>query len=311
MKLGASGAEYIAGGTDLLQLLKEGVRAPSRLVDLDPVLDAEITVSPNSLRIGAGVRMEQAATDPDVMRLAPMVAEALLESASPQIRNMATMGGNLLQRTRCGYFRDIGEPSCNKRSPGSGCAAIGGENRIHAVLGASDACIATHPSDLAVALVAMDASLRVVGPGGERSMVAEALFREWTTQPDQDSTLRPGEIIAAIDIPVDAAGRNARYVKLRDRASFEWALLSAAVAMAVVDGAVREVRVAMGGVASKPWRMRNVEGALTGKRAGIEQYAAAAALATEGAEARGRNAFKVTLIPKLLTRALIMAGGEA
>jgi xanthine dehydrogenase YagS FAD-binding subunit len=307
-RLGAEGAEFIAGGTDMLQLMKEWVRTPARLVDLEPVLDSRITVEARSLCIGAGVRMEQAATHPDVARLAPMVATALLESASPQVRNLATIGGNLLQRTRCGYFRDIGEPACNKRRPGSGCAAMGGENRIHAVIGVSDSCIATHPSDLAVALLAMDASVHLATPEGERRIALEALYCNWDLQPDKETTLRPGEIITAIEIPTDRPGRNACYLKLRDRASFEWALLSAAVWMNIVDGVIRDARVAMGGVAAKPWRMRNVEGALIGRPATTASFVAAAALVTEGAVTHGRNAFKTTLMPKLLTRALIVAG---
>ncbi len=310
-RLGAGDAMFIAGGTDLLQLIKEGVQAPPQLIDLEAVLDAEITVSPRSLRIGAGVRMEQAATNPDVAHLAPVIAEALLESASPQVRNLATIGGNLLQRTRCGYFRDAGEPRCNKRHPGAGCAAIGGENRIHAVLGASAACIATHPSDLAVALVALDASLHLIGPGGERRMAVEALYRSWDEAPDRDTTLGAGDIIVAVEVPLGPLSKQARYLKTRDRASFEWALLSAAVALEIDDGVVRGARVAMGGVASKPWRMRNVEGALIGRPADVAHFATAAALATEGAETWGKNAFKTTLMPKFLTRALMVAGGAA
>jgi xanthine dehydrogenase YagS FAD-binding subunit len=309
--LGAVGGEFIAGGTDMVQLLKEWVRRPSRLVDLHALLDADVVIDGRCLRIGAGACMEQVATHPDVARLAPVVAEALLESASPQVRNMATMGGNLLQRTRCGYFRDVGVAACNKRLPGSGCAAIAGENRIHAVLGTSDGCIAAHPSDLAVALVALDASLCVLGPDGNHRIALDAVYRTWDTNPDQETTLHPGDVITAIEIPTGPLAQASGYVKLRDRAAFEWALLSAAVALEVADGTVRQARIAMGGVGTKPWRMRNVEGALIGRPATLAAFAAAAALSTEGAVTRGRNAFKTTLMPKLLTRALAMVADAA
>jgi xanthine dehydrogenase YagS FAD-binding subunit len=310
-QLGADGGAFIAGGTDMVQLLKEWVRRPARLVDLDPLLDDGIVAVDHSLRIGAGARMEQVATNPDVARLAPVVAQALLESASPQVRNLATMGGNLLQRTRCGYFRDVGVAACNKRAPGSGCAALEGENRIHAVLGTSDACIATHPSDLAVALVALDAWLHLAGPDGGRRIALEAMYRTWESNPQQETTLRPGEIITAIEIPTGRLARVSRYLKVRDRASFEWALLSVAVALEVIDGSIRQARIAMGGVGTKPWRMRNVEGALIGRPATLAAFAAAASLATEGAVVRGRNTFKLTLMPKVLTRALTIAGEAA
>ena len=180
-RLAAGGAEFIAGGTDMMQLMKEWVRTPPQLIDLDPLLDTRIDAASEGLRIGAGARMEEVAVHPEAARLAPAICEALLESASPQVRNLATMGGNLLQRTRCGYFRDVGVESCNKRHPGSGCAAIDGENRIHAVLGTSDQCIATQPSDLAVTLVALEARLQLAGVDGERSLPVEDLYRTWDT----------------------------------------------------------------------------------------------------------------------------------
>jgi xanthine dehydrogenase YagS FAD-binding subunit len=310
-QLGAAGGEFIAGGTDMVQLLKEWVRRPSRLVELDLLLDAGIAVGDSFVRIGAGARMEQVATNSEIARLAPVIAEALLESASPQVRNMATMGGNLLQRTRCGYFRDVGVGACNKRLPGSGCAAIDGENRIHAVLGTSDACIATHPSDLAVALVALDASLHLVGPHGERRIALEGLYRSWETEPQRETVLAPGEVITAIEIPTGPLALSSRYVKLRDRAAFEWALLSAAVALDVVDGTIRAARIAMGGVGTKPWRMRNVEAALVGGPATRAAFAAAARLSSEGAVARRHTGFKIVLMPKLLTRALTIVGESA
>jgi xanthine dehydrogenase YagS FAD-binding subunit len=216
-----------------------------------------------------------------------------------------------LQRTRCGYFRDVGVAECNKRRPDSGCAAIGGENRTHAVLGTSDQCIATHPSDFAVALVALEATLHLASPDGERRIPVEELYRTWDTHPEQETNLRPGEIITAIEVPATTLARSARYLKVRDRASFEWALLSAAVALEVTNGTVRAARVAMGGVGTRPWRMRAVEAALAGKPASPESYAAAAAHATEGAMPRGENVYKIALMPKVLARALALAGGAA
>jgi xanthine dehydrogenase YagS FAD-binding subunit len=310
-RLAASGAEFITGGTDMTQLMKEWVRTPPQLVDLDPLLDNRIDTASDGLRIGAGARMEEVAIHPDVARIAPAVCEALLESASPQVRNLATMGGNLLQRTRCGYFRDVGVEACNKRRPGSGCAAIGGENRIHAVLGTSDQCIATQPSDLAVALVALEARLQLIGADGARSLPVEDLYRTWDTQPDQETTLKPGEIITAIEISRSALARGSRYLKVRDRAAFEWALLSAAVALDTADGEIRAARIAMGGVGTKPWRMRNVEVALAGQPVNPETFAAAAAHATDGAVARAGNDYKVKLMPTVLARALAIAGGAA
>jgi xanthine dehydrogenase YagS FAD-binding subunit len=310
-RLAVHGAEFIAGGTDMLQLMKEWVRTPGRLVDLELLLDPHIELGPQGLRIGAGARMEAVAVHPEVARIAPAISEALLESASPQVRNLATMGGNLLQRTRCGYFRDVGVAECNKRRPGSGCAAIGGENRVHAVLGTSDQCIATNPSDFAVALVALEATLHLAGPGGDRRIPVEDLYRNWDTHPEQETNLRQGEIITAIEVPATALTRNSRYLKVRDRASFEWALLSAAVALEVADGTVRAARIAMGGVGTRPWRMRAVEAALVGKSANSDPYAAASTHATEGAVSRGQNAYKVTLMPKVLAHALALAGGAA
>ena len=262
-----AGGPYIGGGTDLLQLMKEGVSRPSRLVDLAGLLPRDITLAGGVLRIGGGVPMEQVATDPNVATAAPMIAEALLESASVQVRNLALIGGNPLQRTRCGYFRDPGFAACNKRSPGSGCAARGGENRILAVLGTSEHCIAAQPSDFAVTLVALRAELLLHGPDGTRRIKAEELHRLPGDRPDLETTLRPGEVIEAYEIPIDAAARNSVYLKVRDRASFEWALLSAAVGLEIAEGHIRAARVAMGGVGTKPWRMHRVEDALIGARA--------------------------------------------
>src|SRR5919202_680715 len=218
-------AEYIAGGTDMVQLLQEYVRQPDRLVSLAGLLDNGIEVGPQGLRLGAAATMAEVAAHPAVIEQFPVISQALLDSASPQVRNQATMGGNLLQRTRCPYFRDVGYAACNKRAPGSGCAAIGGENRWHAVLGTSAHCIATHASDLPVALVALDAAVEVRGPRGQRTVRLDELYRLPADTPHIETVLEPGEVIAAITVPPTAAGWRSHYLKIRDRASFEFALV--------------------------------------------------------------------------------------
>src|SRR5919199_1002000 len=229
--------EYIAGGTDMVQLLQEHVRRPERLVSLEGLLDNRIDAGPQGLRLGAAATMAEVAAHPAVVEQFPVIAEALLNSASPQVRNQATMGGNLLQRTRCPYFRDVGYGACNKRAPGSGCAAMGGENRWHAVLGTSSSCIAAHASDLAVALVALDALYRLPGD-----------------TPHIETVLERGEVITAITVPASPVARRSHYLKVRDRASFEFALVSAAVALEMDGDRIRQARVALGGVGTKPWR---------------------------------------------------------
>jgi xanthine dehydrogenase YagS FAD-binding subunit len=293
----------IAGGTDLMQLLKDNVFAPTRLVDLEPLPMRGIATSPAGVRIGALERMSDVAAHPAIRRDWPMVAEALLASASPQVRNMATMGGNLLQRTRCGYFRDTGS-ACNKREPGSGCPAIRGENRMLAILGVSDHCIASHASDLAVALVALDAILELHGPHGARRINVGELHRLPGNTPQIETNLRPGELLVALEIPASAAARRSHYLKVRDRASFEFALVSAAVALDSDGGVIREARVAMGGVGTKPWRLPAVEAALRGRPADDATFADAAALAPEGAVPARHNGFKMKLMQRTLFRAL-------
>src|SRR6266480_343030 len=226
-------AEYIAGGTDMVQLLQENVRQPERLVSLAGLLDNRIDVGQQSLRIGASATMAEVAAHPAVVEQFPVISEALLNSASPQVRNQATMGGNLLQRTRCPYFRDVGYAGCNKRAPGSGCSAIGGENRWHAVLGTSENCIAANPSDLAVALVALDGSVEVRGPNGQRTVPLIELHRLPGDTPHIETVLEPGEVIAAITVPASTASRRSHYLKVRDRASFQRAQ----------DGRVQEIAV--------------------------------------------------------------------
>src|SRR5437868_3611721 len=223
--------EYIAGGTDMVQLLQEYVRRPERLVSLVGLLDDHIDLGPQGLRLGAGATMAEVAAHPGVVAQFPLIAEALLASASPQVRNLATIGGNLLQRTRCPYFRDVGYAACNKRAPGSGCAAIGGENRWHAVLGTSENCIAAHASDLAVALVALDAIVELRGADRQRTVSLIDLYRLPEDAPHIETVLEPGEVISAVSVPANPAARRSHYLKVRDRASFEFALVSAAVAL--------------------------------------------------------------------------------
>src|ERR687883_1871095 len=249
-------AEYIAGGTDMVQLLQEHVRRPERLVSLAGLLDDRIDTGPQGLRLGAAATMADVAAHPVVVEQYPVISEALLNSASPQVRNQATVGGNLLQLTRCPYFRDVGYSACNKRAPGSGCAAIGGENRWHAVLGTSDHCIAAHASDLAVALVALDATVEVRGPRGQRTVLLDDLYRLPADTPHIETVLEPGEVITAITVPASAVTRRSHYLKVRDRASFEFALVVAAVALEMDGARIRQARVALGGGGTKPWRAR-------------------------------------------------------
>jgi xanthine dehydrogenase YagS FAD-binding subunit len=304
-------AEYIAGGTDMVQLLQEHVRRPDRLASLAGLLDSRIEVGRQGLRLGAGATMADVAADPGVVENFPVISEALLNSASPQVRNQATMGGNLLQRTRCPYFRDVGYAACNKRAPGSGCAAIGGENRWHAVLGTSDSCIAANPSDLAVALVALDAVVEVRGGSGERSVPLAEFHRLPGTTPHLETMLEPGEVIAAITVPATPVARRSHYLKVRDRASFEFAVVSAAVALDLDGRRIRASRVALGGVGTKPWRVPRVEAALAGARLEPEALRKAAALAADGARGHGHNDFKIELMQRAIVRALETAGARA
>src|ERR687886_809172 len=304
-------AEYIAGGTDMVQLLQEYVRRPERLVGLAGLLDRRIEVGPLGLRLGAAATMAEVAAHPAVVQQYSLIAEALLNSASPQVRNQATMGGNVLQRTRCPYFRDVGYTACNKRAPGSGCSAIGGENRWNAVLGTSSSCIAAHASDLAVALVALDAAVEVRGPRGQRTVLLDDLYRLPADTPHIETVLEPGEVIAAITVPASAAARRSHYLKVRDRASFEFALVSAAVALDMDGDRIRQARVALGGVGTKPGRVPRVEAALAG--AGLDPAALrpAAALAAEGAQGHGHNDFKIELMQRAIVRAVETAGARA
>jgi len=304
-------AEYIAGGTDMVQLLQEYVRQPGRLVSLAGLLDNRVEVGPQGLRLGAAATMADVAAHPDVVKQFPVISEALLNSASPQVRNQATMGGNLLQRTRCPYFRDFGYTACNKRTPGSGCAAIGGENRWHAVLGTSESCIAANASDLAVALVALDAAVEVLGANGQRTVPLIDFHRLPGPTPHIETVLEPGEVIGAITVPASAVARRSHYLKVRDRASFEFAVVSAAVALEMDGGRIRQARVALGGVGTKPWRVSRVEAALAGASLDPAALRPAAVLAAEGARGRGHNDFKIELMQRVIVRAVETAGARA
>lgn len=309
-------AEYIAGGTDMVQLLKENVRRPDRLIDLSRLGESELgarieTATDGSLRLGASVTMAEAADHGAVRDGFPVLTQALLASASQQVRNVATLAGNLLQRTRCPYFRDVGFAQCNKRDPGSGCAALEGENRGHAVLGTSDHCVATHASDFAVALTALDARLHLNGPNGLRVLALSEFYRLPGDAPHLEADLQPGEVITAIEVPATAASRRSHYLKVRDRASFEFALVSAAVGLDLDGTTIREARIAMGGVGTKPWRMPQVEAALRGARLEAAVLRSAAARATEGANPRAHNRFKLELMQHTLVRALETVGGLA
>ena len=298
-------AAYLAGGTTLLDLmLKDGILSPERLVDITRLPLKGITASDTAIRVGATTTMEELAADPTLTSRLPMVREALLAGASVQLRNMATIGGNLLQRTRCRYFRDPSVAACNKRQPGSGCAAVTGVARMHAILGASGHCIALHASDLAVALVTLDTVVHVQGVTGTRSVPLTGFYLEPGETPDIETVLRHGELITGIEIPLLPEGTRATYLKVRDRASYEFALTSAAVAVETRDGVIRQARVGLGGVGTVPWRARAAEEVLRGAPAGTETFRAAAEAAMRDAFTVPGTAFKVELAKRTLVRAL-------
>jgi xanthine dehydrogenase YagS FAD-binding subunit len=303
-------AEYIAGGTDMVQLLQEYVRRPERLVSLAGLLDNRIEAEPQRLRIGAAASMTDVAANPAVIEQFPVIAESLLESASPQVRNQATMAGNLMQRPRCPYFRDVGYEACNRRAPGTGCSAMAGVNRWHAVLGAGN-CIAAHASDVAVALVALDAAVELQGLSGRRTVRLDNFYRLPGDTPHIATVLEPGELITAITVPASAAARRSHYLKVRDRASFEFALVSAAVALDMDGARIRQARVALGGVGTKPWRVPRVEEALVGASLDPAVLRRAAALAAEGAQGFGHNDFKIELMQRVIVRAVETVGARA
>jgi xanthine dehydrogenase YagS FAD-binding subunit len=304
------GAVYLAAGTNLLDLMKGGVMKPDRLIDIThlPGLDRIEGLPDGSVRIGALVRNADLAHDRNFARRYPAVTEALLSGASAQLRNAATVGGNLLQRTRCAYFYDPAS-ACNKRKPGSGCDAHGGDNRLHAILGWSTNCIATHPSDFCVALVALDAVVEIEGRAGRREVSLEAFHRLPGDRPDREVVLESGEMIVAVRLPAEAPlfATHARYLKVRDRTSYAFAIVSAAAALRIEADVIEEARIAMGGVALKPWRAREAEQILIGARADTALFARAAEAALADAKPSGDNAFKIELARRVVARALALA----
>ena len=304
------GAAYLASGTNLLDLMKGGVNRPNRLVDLThlPGLDSIERLPDGGVRIGALVRNADLAHDRNFAKAYPAVAEALLSGASAQLRNAATVGGNLLQRTRCGYFYDTAS-ACNKRSPGAGCDARDGENRLHAVLGWSEACIATHASDFCVPLVALDAVVEIEGRAGRREIALEALHRLPGDTPERDSVLEPGDLIVALRLSGEgrAFSAHARYLKVRDRTSFAFAVASAAAFLKIEHGTIQQARLALGGVAPKPWRARAAEKLLAGCIPGAAVFRRAAEAALADAKPSGDNLFKIELAQRILVRALTLA----
>lgn len=303
------GSAYLAGGTNLLDLMKVGVSRPARVIDISrlPGLDGIEWLDDGGVRIGTLVRNTDLAYDDRFAKAFPFVAEALLSGASAQLRNAATVGGNLMQRTRCAYFQDLAS-ACNRRVPGSGCDAKDGENRLHAVLGWSEHCIATHPSDFCVPLVALDAVVELEGPHGRRELPLDALHLLPGSTPERESALMPGELITALRLPGSSSfSRNARYVKLRERTSYAFAVVSAAAALNVEGETIREARIALGGVAAKPWRARQAEAILKGAKASPATFEQAAQAALAEARPSGDNAFKIELARRVVTRALSLA----
>jgi xanthine dehydrogenase YagS FAD-binding subunit len=298
---------YLAGGTTLLDLMKLDVMRPQHVVDINPLdrtADGRIEAGQHGLRLGALVRMADAAAHPDIQKQYPVIAQSLKLAASQQIRNMASLAGNVLQRTRCTYFRDVSYAACNKRSPGSGCAAITGFNRSHAILGTGENCIATYAGDFAQALIALEASVEIGGPAGTRTLPFAALHRKPGDAPDQETTLRPDELIVSFTVPSAPWARRSLYLKVRDRESYEFALASVAVALDLQDAIVRTARIALGGVATVPWRSLEAEAVLGGKTIDQRTVAVAADAAFSGARGYGHNNFKIDLGKRTLSRAL-------
>ena len=304
------GSAYLAAGTNLLDLMKIGASRPERLIDISrlPGLDRIEWLADGSVRIGAMVRNADLAYDTRFAKAFPSVAEALLSGASAQLRNAATVGGNLMQRTRCAYLQDTAS-ACNRRVPGSGCDALHGENRLHAVLGWSENCIATHPSDFCVPLVAFDAVVDVEGADGRREIAVDELHRLPGATPEKETALAPGELIVGLRLPAAGAAfsANSRYLKLRERTSYAFAVVSAMAALRIKDGAISEARLALGAVAAKPWRAREAEAALLGVTPSVEAFARAAEIALAEARSSGDNAFKIELARRITVRALTLA----
>lgn len=304
-------SKFLAGGTNLVDLMKQQVETPEHLIDINRLELTKIEELPDGgLRLGALARNADTAAHPLVRERYPMLAQAILAGASPQLRNLATNGGNLLQRTRCYYFYDPAYEQCNKRKPGSGCGAIGGYNRIHAILGTSPSCIATHPSDMCVALAALGAEVKVRGRRGERTIPFAEFHRLPGNSPQVDTNLRPDELILSIDLPKGPYAEFSAYVKVRDRASYAFALVSAAAALEMDGTNIRSARLALGGVAHKPWRSEKAEAVLAGKAADQASYQAAAEEALAGAKGYEHNGFKIAMAKETIVRALTLAAGR-
>jgi xanthine dehydrogenase YagS FAD-binding subunit len=303
---GKPNGKFLGGGTNLIDLMKMGVETPSELVDINRLPLAQIEELPDKrVRIGALARNSEVAEHELIKTRYPVLSEALLSGASPQLRNMATVGGNLLQRTRCYYFYDPAFPACNKRKPGSGCGAIEGYNRIHAILGQSEQCIATNPSDMCVALAALDATVRVRGPNGERDIAFADFHRLPGDTPERDTNLRPNELIIAVDLPAISFAARSHYLKVRDRASYAFALVSVAVALDLgLNRKINAARLALGGVAHKPWRANAAEKKLIGQEANEKTFRAAAEAELASAKAYKYNSFKIELAKRAIIRAL-------
>jgi xanthine dehydrogenase YagS FAD-binding subunit len=308
LSAGASGARYIAGGTTLVDLMRQTVERPETVIDINGLPYRGIDLSPTRLRVGALVRMSELAAHSGVRQQFPVISQALELSASAQLRNMASIGGNLMQRPRCLYFRDVSSP-CNRRNPGSGCAAIGGRNRSLAIFGTSDQCVATHPSDLAVALVALNALVITRDDQGEHPVPIAEFFRQPGNTPEREHNLRPDQLITAVEVPVRPESRRSGYLKVRDRQSYEFALTSAAVALDLTGGIVRAARVVVGGVGTVPWRLPAVEQALQGRAPSPELWRTAASRAAVGAKPLSENGFKVELVKRTVQRQLTTVAG--
>ena len=309
---GNNRAKFLGGGTNLIDLMKLGVETPGHLVDVTRLPLAQIVEIPGGgLRLGALARNSDTAAHPLVQERYPVLSQAFLAGASPQLRNMATIGGNLLQRTRCYYFNDTAFPACNKRQPGSGCGALEGFNRIHAILGQSEQCIATNPSDMCVALAALDAVVQVTGPKGAREIKFADFHRLPGDHPERDTTLEPDELIVAVDLPAAPWAKGSHYLKVRDRASYAFALVSVAAGLEVKDGKIKQARLALGGVAHKPWRAHEAEDKLAGAPPTRENFQAAADAALAGAKGYEHNSFKIGLAKRSIVRALSTVAGVA
>ncbi len=303
-------AKFIAGGTNLIDLMKKGVTAPEKLIDINNLPLKNIEKKNTVVSIGGLALNSAVAKNEIIIKQYPLLSMALKAGASPQLRNMATVGGNIMQRTRCPYFYDTVMP-CNKRQPGSGCGALQGYNRMHAIFGASDLCIAVHPGDMSVALAALDATVVVSGPKGERRIPVNDFYRLPEDHPEKDNTLERTELITAVEIRENAFAENVHYLKVRDRASYAFALISVAAALNMIGTVIKDARLAMGGVAHKPWRLYEAEQFLAGKPASEANFKQAAQIAMKDATSYGKNAFKLKLAPNAIVEALKIASGLA